>query len=247
MGTQRLYPTFRTSQNSPENFILVFRGQGSGVSEKCGTLFYLRFMNSFFKAAYKLLPIFLSTICVICLILALVPGRLDSYTSRNIILSALIFITGSAISIGTIGLAIYEIIKIIRLDRSKGTRIKLFGILSLGILFATNLSLGYDLPARLYFSTADRQFERVLTGQVLNGGSYKDIKEIGNFKIADIVVDRQDIENAEAKSVYFITRHVPNLIDIDRYGFAYLPNLSKTFATRTTHLHGKWYIFYQRG
>jgi hypothetical protein len=204
-------------------------------------------MNSFFKAASKILPIFLSTICILCLVLALVPGRLDSYTSRNIILSVLIFVTVPVIFIGTIGLAIYEIIKIIRFDRIKKNRIQLSGILSLAILLATSLLLRYDLPARIYFSTADRQFERVLMGQVLNGGNYQDIKEIGNFKIADIVVVPLDTNNANTKSVYFITRHVPDLIDIDRYGFAYLPDRSKTFATRTTHLHGKWYIFYQRG
>jgi hypothetical protein len=149
--------------------------------------------------------------------------------------------------LGVAIVAIREIYQIFSHRSPDRQRLQFSGIFSLLILLATSALLYFEVPARLYFFTADKQFQQVLAQQVLIGKDDRDIKKIGNFKISDIVVDSNGLENNQAKSVYFVTRNVNNWIDTDRYGFAYLPDRSKTFATRTTHLDGKWYIFFHQG
>jgi FlaA1/EpsC-like NDP-sugar epimerase len=193
----------------------------------------------------KFFPLFLGVICTYWLVLALVPGRLEDHTS-NLLLSLLIFLVIPPISLGIFGWAIYEIIRVFR-DKQKYLNIlKSSGVISLLILLFTSCLLFFNIPARLYFYTSNQQFQQVLDRQILSNGNYQNIKKIGNFKIAEIVVDRRVGGSTKDKPVYFITRNIA-FIDVDRYGFAYLPDRSQTFASQTTHIYGKWYVFFQAG
>ncbi len=182
-------------------------------------------MRSLLKTCYKFLPLFLGTICTIVLLLALLPGRLDYYLyiytnpespsefATNFFLAGLV---GFFIGIPLLCiLAIYEIFQIFQ---HKQHRRQVSGILSLLILAIANLSLYFELPARLYFFTHFKQLER------------------------DLVKHRS--LNGDCKSFYFQTRSFesgPAGI-ADRYGFAYLPDRSKTYY-QTSHIYDKWYIF----
>ena len=191
------------------------------------------------KLLLKILPLSIATTCIVFLVLAIVPGRLEGHTS-NLLLSLFIFLTGVVLYAGVLFLAIGEIYQQIFQKQEYKTLPKMAGIICLSMLIGTHLLLHYDIPAKLYFHTSIDRFQ-----QIVNTGKYRDIKEVGNFKIAD-VVNNSSVDK-ENKSVYFVTRNVSNIIDIDRYGFAYLPDPSKTFATNISHIQGDWYIFCQRG
>jgi hypothetical protein len=68
-------------------------------------------------------------------------------------------------------------------------------------------------------------------------------------RLSDTYIERalaQQSLDRHNKPFYFQTRNfipVLNPAGIeDQYGFAYLPDRSKTYY-ETTHIHGKWYIF----
>jgi FlaA1/EpsC-like NDP-sugar epimerase len=204
-------------------------------------------MRSILKACLKFLPLFLSVICLLYLVLALVPGRLEDHLNNlNIFLSLFLSIAQLLLYFSMLALAIYEIVRIFQRKQSIKNIWQLSGILSFLIMTITAYLLSQDIPARLYFATSESQFQQVLARQVTDGFQSNGIKEIGNFKVSDVMVD-SDASSPKIKSVYFVTRNVADWIDMDRYGFAYLPDRTKTFATQTRHLHGNWYIFYQKG
>ncbi|PSB51934.1 hypothetical protein [Chamaesiphon polymorphus] len=194
----------------------------------------------------RFLPLCLGIISTIILTSALVPGRLEHHSS-DIFLSLALWVGLPLLYLGVSILAIRDIYYLFSSRRKERKRRQLSGVLSLSILLITSILLSLDVPTRLYFFTSNKQFQQVLTQKVLPDRNYESIKKVGNFKIADIVVDNNGSDKPEAKSVYFVTRNVPDWIDIDRYGFAYLPDRSKTFATSTRHLYGKWYTFFQKG
>lgn len=171
------------------------------------------------------------------LVLAILPGRLDYYIytyadiespskfSPNVLLAGL---AGFLIGIPLLCmLAIYEIFQIFQ---NKHHRRQVSGILSLLILAIANLSLSFELPARLYFLTHFQQLERDLVKhRSLNGDRKSFYFQTKNFK-----------------RLYFVsqTEHADsdNILMNNRYGFAYLPDRSKT-NYQTRHIYDKWYIF----
>jgi hypothetical protein len=182
----------------------------------------LKFMQLILRTSLKFLPLFLGAICVVLLFTALVPGRLEYYLDiytdieSNAYLWAIAVTLIPLLYIVVIVLAIYEIIQIFR---HKQNSRQIPGILSVLVLIFVKSLFLLNIPARLYFYTHIQQIERVLARQSL---------------------DRHN------KPFYFQTRNfIPSssLDGIeDQYGFAYLPDRSKTYY-ETTHIHGKWYIF----
>jgi hypothetical protein len=173
-------------------------------------------------------PLFLGTICTICLCIAIVPGRLESYIERDYSVFIL-SIAGRYLLYA--GLSIWagsEFLKIFRCDRSK---IAISGIISLILVILTNIILSYDLPARLYFYTSISEFDRVLVRQNFPVGK---VGRIGNFEIQEISVVEKD--------TYFTTTYYAGIDTKDRYGFAYIPNSSRR-QLYTQHINGGWYIF----
>jgi hypothetical protein len=174
-------------------------------------------MRSILRACYKFLPLFLGTICVILLVVALLPGRLEYYMNFDSSYQLATFSIGLLIGLPLLCiLAIYEVIQIFWYRQNHH---RFSGILGLLIPFFTGLSLSFDLPARLYFFTHIQQLEQALAQHTSNGSS---------------------------KNFYFQTEHFipvdsPPQMD-EQHGFAYLPHPSKTYY-RTTHIYGKWYIF----
>jgi hypothetical protein len=176
----------------------------------------------------RFFPLCLGAICTICLSLAIVPGRLESYIERDYgifilsIAGRYLLYAGLSIWAGS------EFLKIFRRDRSK---IQLSGIISLSLVILTNIILAYDLPARLYFHTSISEFDRVLVRQNFSAGK---TERIGNFEI-------QEISSID-KGTYFTTTYYSGIDTKDRYGFAYLPDSSHP-KHYTQHINGKWYIF----
>ncbi len=186
------------------------------------TLTPLKFMQLILGTSLKFLPLFLGAICAVFLFTALVPGRLEYYLDiytdieSNAYLWVIVATLIPLLFILVLVLAIYETIQIFR--RKQKSR-QISGILSVLILIFVKSLFLLNIPARLYFYTHIQQIERALAQQA---------------------PDRHN------KPFYFQTRNfIPSssLDGIeDQYGFAYLPDRSKTYY-ETTHIHGKWYIF----
>jgi hypothetical protein len=185
-------------------------------------------MQSMLRQYSRLFPLFLCVICTICLGLAVVPGRLESYIERNYSIFILSIAGRYLLYIGLSIWAGVETIAILRRDRSK---IKISGIISLTLVILTSLILSCDLPARLYFHTSVKEFDRVLVRQELIAGK---AEQIGNFDIQEISII--------AKGTYFITTYTYGMDTKDRYGFAYLPDSSQR-NHYIQHINEKWYIF----
>jgi hypothetical protein len=175
----------------------------------------------------RLFPLFLCAICTICLGLAVVPGRLESYIERNYSIFILSIAGRYLLYIGLSIWAGAETIAIFKRDRSK---IKTSGIISLTLVILTSIILSCDLPARLYFHTSVRELERVLVREKFIEGN---AERIGNFDIQEISII--------AKGTYFLTTYTYGMDTKDRYGFAYLPDSSQ--HNHYQHIKGKWYIF----
>jgi hypothetical protein len=173
-------------------------------------------------------PLFLGTICTICLCIAIVPGRLESYIDRDY---GIFMLSIGGRYLLYAGLSIWagsEFLKIFRRDRSK---IQLSGIVSLILVILTHIIIASDLPARLYFHTSIGEFDRVLVRQNFPVGK---AERIGNFEIQEI--------SAIEKDIYFTTTYYAGIDTKDRYGFAYIPNSSHR-QLYTQHINGGWYIF----
>jgi hypothetical protein len=181
-------------------------------------------MVSILKKCYKFLPLFLGTICIVLMGLALLPGRLQWYIDTHIyaksddIFHYAIFSIGLLIGLPLLCiLTIYEIVQIF-LYRQNYHRFS--GVLSVLILISTTLALSFDLPARLYFFTNLPQFKQALSQHILNNGARK------NFYV---------------QTTSFIPVDSPPQME-EEHGFAYLSNPSKTYY-QVKHIYGKWYIF----
>jgi hypothetical protein len=181
-----------------------------------------------FRKYFGFFPLFLGGICTICLSLAIVPGRLESYIERDYgifilsIAGRYLLYAGLSIWAGS------EFLKILRRDRST---IQISGIISLILLILTNIVIFDDLPARLYFHTSISEFDRVLARQNFSAGK---AERIGNFEIQEISLIEKD--------PYFTTTYYDGIDTKDRSGFAYLSDSSHR-KHYTQHINGKWYIF----
>jgi hypothetical protein len=154
------------------------------------------------------------------------PGRLEYYLniytdteSSNTYLGLTVFILVSLLCLVLLVLVL-AICEIIQIFRHKQKNLQIPGILSILVLIFVKLSFLYNIPARLYFYTHIQQIERALAQQP---------------------PDRYN------KPFYFQTRNfIPAVLSSagveEQYGFAYLPDRSKTYY-ETIHIHGKWYIF----
>jgi hypothetical protein len=178
-------------------------------------------MVSILKKCYKFLPLFLGTICIVLMGLALLPGRLQWYIDTHIYarfydgISIVVFIV---LFIGLPLLCMLAIGEIIQLFWYRQSRRRFSGILSLLMLIFTSSALSFDLPTRIYFFTHLLQYEQDLS-RSSNG----------------------DRKNFYVQTISFIPVDSPPQA-AEEHGFAYLPNLSKTYYD-TTHIYGKWYIF----
>jgi hypothetical protein len=179
-----------------------------------------------FKKCDKFFPLFLGTICIVLMGLDLLPGRLPWYINTEIyakfdeISQYVIFciVLPIVVLIGLPLLCILAIYEVIQLFWFRQSRHRFSGILSLLMLIFTGSALSFDLPTRIYFFTHLPQYEQDLS-QASNGGR----------------------KNFYVQTISFIPVDSPPQM-AEEYGFAYLPNLSKTYY-RTTHIYGKWYIF----
>lgn len=189
-------------------------------------------------------PLFVGTICVTVLGLALVPGRLEARTGDLGIAASIVFV-GLPCTILLAGLVIRDIYLLISLKEDIQNIFHLSGIFSLLIIVTTALLLHFDIPPRICFYTYAQQFDRsAREQQILSDGVYKNIRQIGGIEIDYTLVQQINVGNKQEKHIYFGTQEVDRFLHhSDDYGFAYLPHLSQNEMTATISLHHDWYIF----
>jgi hypothetical protein len=207
------------------------------------------------RSTIRFLPWFISLICASCLVLESVPGGLEVWFDvwfDNILMFIFFFLARLLLLLWVLNGACLEIYQLVKSWRNRWVgskpKIKIPFLVSLLILITTNVALYFQIPVRLHFYTSANQFQQVLDTQILNSNNsnnsdiekYRQIKQIGNFKIKEILV---------SDSVYFHTAYVDMFFSSRSHGFAYVPNpknllLSSETHGRYTHLHGNWYIYF---
>jgi uncharacterized integral membrane protein len=164
----------------------------------------------------KYLPLFFCSICAIFLFLDSLPGLLESLLDpfTGFEFSVIFMFLIFFLCVFLLILAAREIIQMLS---SKQKKLQMPGTVSILLIVTTGFLLALKIPARLYFYTHTWEIEKALAQH-----------PSGN-------------EPFYYESMSFTPIESPSQCN-EQYGFAYLPDRSKT-RYEITHLHGKWYIY----